>query len=95
MGEYIQCKRLHKDWWFNKMATIKDVAKQSGVSIATVSRVINGSIKVKPETREAVLKTIKELNYTPNAIAQGLQKKKNNGKRRRECRHNFERSSAH
>jgi len=60
------------------MATIKDVAKQSGVSIATVSRVINGSVKVKPETREAVLRTIKELNYTPNAIAQGLQKKKTN-----------------
>ena len=60
------------------MSTIKDVAKRSGVSIATVSRVINESEKVKPSTRKIVLKAIQELNYVPSAIAQGLQKKHTN-----------------
>jgi len=57
------------------MTTIKDVAKKAGVSIATVSRVINGNTNVRAQTRENVTKAIEELNYTPSAIAQGLQKK--------------------
>lgn len=60
------------------MATIKDVAKKSGVSIMTVSRVINNTSYVKKETREKVLKTIKELNYHPNSIGRGLRNKKIN-----------------
>lgn len=58
------------------MATIKDVAKSAAVSIATVSRVLNGSTNVKQSTRDAIQQAIRELNYMPNALARGLQKKK-------------------
>ncbi|MGL1892466.1 MAG: LacI family transcriptional regulator [Spirochaetaceae bacterium] len=56
------------------MATQKDVAKLANVSFITVSRVINNMGNVKPETREKVKEAIKELNYYPNSIAQGLNK---------------------
>ncbi|MBE3550424.1 MAG: Catabolite control protein A [Brockia lithotrophica] len=52
--------------------TIYDVAKRAGVSMATVSRVINGSPNVRPATRKKVLKVIEELGYRPNAVARGL-----------------------
>ncbi len=51
---------------------IKDVARKAGVSISTVSRVINESKIVKPETHEKVMKAIDELGYKPNAIARSL-----------------------
>lgn len=54
------------------MATIRDVAKKAGVSIATVSRVINDKGKIKIKTEELVRAAIKELSYTPNRVAQGL-----------------------
>lgn len=54
--------------------TIKDVAKKAGVSIASVSRVINDSKPVTPETKEKILKVIKETGYKPNAMARGLKK---------------------
>lgn len=53
-------------------ATIYSVALAAGVSLATVSRVLNNPEKVKQETRERVLKVIKELGYRPNVIARGL-----------------------
>ena len=52
--------------------TIKDIAKEAGVSISTVSRVINGSSPVKKETKERVLKAINKLNYYPDALARSL-----------------------
>lgn len=52
--------------------TIYDVAGAAKVSLATVSRVMNNPEKVNPETREKVLKVIKDLGYRPNAIARGL-----------------------
>src|SRR5215218_10059540 len=52
--------------------TIRDVAKLAGVSPMTVSRVINGSPKVTPETRERVEAAISELHYVPNTLARGL-----------------------
>lgn len=55
--------------------TIRDVAKRAGVSIGTVSRAINGYKDISPETKERVLKAIKELGYTPNVIARGLSSK--------------------
>ncbi|GAA0177330.1 substrate-binding domain-containing protein [Clostridium sediminicola] len=58
--------------------TISDIAKKSGVSQATVSRVLNDSGYVKKDTREKVLKVMKELNYTPNAIARSLSRNKTN-----------------
>lgn len=54
---------------------IKDVAKRAGVSISTVSRVINDSKVVRPETHVKVLKAIEELGYKPNAIARSLKVK--------------------
>ena len=52
------------------MATIQDVVKLSGVSVATVSRVLHDSPNVLPETREKVLEAIKALDYRPNKLAQ-------------------------
>ncbi len=52
--------------------TIYDISKQAGVSIATVSRVLNGSANVKPKTRKKVLEVIEQCGYTPNAFARGL-----------------------
>ncbi|MFM5070906.1 HTH-type transcriptional regulator GalR [Aeromonas veronii] len=54
------------------MATIKDVALLSGVSVATVSRVINKSPKASQASRDAVFKAMHELNYHPNANARAL-----------------------
>lgn len=57
-------------------ATIYDVAGAAGVSLATVSRVLNNPEKVKAETRERVLRVIDELGYRPNVIARGLASRK-------------------
>lgn len=51
---------------------IYDISKKAGVSIATVSRVINGNKRVSDKTRAHVLKIIDEHGYTPNAFARGL-----------------------
>ena len=59
-------------------ATIKDVARIAGVSISTVSRVINDSKPVSPEARRKVLKAIDELGYKPNEVARSLVTKKSN-----------------
>lgn len=56
--------------------TIYDVAREANVSMATVSRVVNGNANVKPTTRRKVLECIEELGYRPNAIARGLASKK-------------------
>lgn len=55
-----------------KRVTIYDVANYAGVSLATVSRVINGSNVVRGNTRQKVEEAIEKLGYKPNAIAQGL-----------------------
>lgn len=57
------------------MATIKDIARIAEVGIGTVSRVLNGGDKVKPETSEKILKIAEELGYRPNRIAQSLVRK--------------------
>ena len=51
---------------------IYDVSKKAGVSIATVSRVLNGKANVSEQSRKRVLKAMKELDYTPNIFARGL-----------------------
>lgn len=56
--------------------TIYDVAREANVSMATVSRVVNGNPNVKPVTRKKVLATIERLGYRPNAVARGLASKK-------------------
>ena len=55
-----------------KTATIRDVAKQAGVGLGTVSRVINDSPMVSANTRRRVLQVIAELNYVPNPTARRL-----------------------
>jgi len=52
--------------------TIMDVARRADVSIATVSRVIHGSSLVSPETEQRVRAAIRELNYSPNALASAM-----------------------
>lgn len=59
------------------MPSIKDVAKEAGVGIATVSRVINNSGYVKKETRDKVEDVIKKLSYKPNEIARSMLKQQN------------------
>lgn len=57
------------------MATMRDVASRAGVSIATVSYIVNGraaSMRIPVETRERVLAVVRELNYHPNAVARSL-----------------------
>lgn len=56
--------------------TIYDVARDANVSMATVSRVVNGNQNVKPSTRRKVLESIERLGYRPNAVARGLASKK-------------------
>ncbi|MFP7478124.1 catabolite control protein A [Terribacillus saccharophilus] len=56
--------------------TIYDVAREANVSMATVSRVVNGNPNVKPATRKKVLSTIEQLGYRPNAVARGLASKR-------------------
>jgi len=51
---------------------IYDVSKKAGVSIATVSRVLNGNQNVSDKTKEKVLAVMEELGYTPNVFARGL-----------------------
>lgn len=57
------------------MATIKEIAKESGVSIATVSNIINGKPGAGEETRKRVLEIIERLDYRPNIIAKSLKQK--------------------
>jgi LacI family transcriptional regulator, galactose operon repressor len=57
-------------------ATIRDVASLAGVSPMTVSRVVNGSPRVRADTRERVLDAITQLGYVPNSLARGLSRQK-------------------
>ncbi len=52
--------------------TIYDISEKAGVSIATVSRVLNGSSRVSEKTKQKVLAVMQEYEYTPNAFARGL-----------------------
>src|SRR5690606_25556048 len=56
--------------------TIYDVAREAGVSMATVSRVVNNNPTVKPATRKKVFEAIERLGSRPNAVARGLASKK-------------------
>ena len=54
---------------------LADIAEYLGISVSTVSRVINGKDRVSEETRKRVLQAVKELNYQPNEIARSLRSK--------------------
>lgn len=60
----------------DKAITIYDVAREAGVSMATVSRVVNGNTNVRETTREKVQEVIDDLGYHPNAVARGLASRK-------------------
>ena len=57
-------------------ATIKDIAQKAGVSISTVSRVINGNYPVSSDVQYRVKKVMEELDFHPNAIARSLRSRK-------------------
>ena len=56
--------------------TIYDIAKAAGVGIGTVSRALNNSGNIRPQTRDRILKIIKELNYKPHGMAQSLARRR-------------------
>jgi DNA-binding LacI/PurR family transcriptional regulator len=60
------------------MATIKEIAKSAGVSIGTVSNVLNGLATVREDSRARVLKAIDELGYQPSLLGRALRKDKTN-----------------
>lgn len=60
------------DGWRWPIATMADVARLAGVSVATVSHVLNGTRAVRPDTRDQVLAAVRLSNYTPNTVARSL-----------------------
>lgn len=60
------------------MATLKDVAKETGLTVSTVSRVLNNRGYISEATRENVYRAMKKLNYQPNEVARSLSKKSTN-----------------
>ena len=62
----------------NRVANIRDVAKESGVSVATVSRFLNNKGYISQDARTAIERAIEALNYTPNLVARSLSTKQTN-----------------
>lgn len=60
------------------MATLKDVARETGLTVTTVSRVLNNRGYISEETRQKVYEAMKKLNYRPNEVARSLTKKSTN-----------------
>ena len=60
------------------MATLKDVAERAGVTVTTVSRMMNGRCNVSAKTREKIESAMRELDYHPNEFARSLAKQKSN-----------------
>ena len=59
-------------------ATIRDVAREAGVSVATVSRVLNGTAPVADDTRRRILDAARQLRYQPHAAARSLSLRRTN-----------------
>lgn len=62
---------------YHPKVTIKKVAQEAGVSIATVYRAVNNSGRISDQTRELVLNTVNRLGYKPNTVARGLALRRN------------------
>lgn len=58
----------------HKIGRIRDVAKEAGLSVATVSRVMNGAKNVRTQTRDKVLDACQKLDYLPNPAARAFDK---------------------
>ena len=69
LTEYDVLRSVHS---VEEIMNIYDVSRKAGVSIATVSRVLNGSPNVSERTRALVLEVMDQLGYTPNVFARGL-----------------------
>lgn len=61
-----------------RVVTIQDVAKTAGVSVSTVSRVLNGKVDVAGDTQKKILKVIDRLGYTSNLAARSMRSRRNN-----------------
>lgn len=59
-----------------KLATLKDVAKLANVDVSTVSRALNNTSYVHPETKKKIYKAVEQLSYKPNLLAKGLRQGK-------------------
>lgn len=60
------------------MATLKDVAREAGLTVGTVSRVLNNRGYISDSAREKVADAMKKLNYHPNEMARSLQRQSTN-----------------
>ena len=60
------------------MATLKDVAREAGLTVTTVSRVLNNRGYISEDARKKVADAMKKLNYRPNEVARSLHSKKSN-----------------
>lgn len=58
------------------MVTLKEIAQMCGVSLSTVSNILNGKKKASEATRQRVLEIMKQTGYQPNYFAQGMRKRK-------------------
>ena len=58
------------------MVTLKEIAEECGVSVSTVSNVLNGRNKSSQETTDRVMKVVRERGYEPNPLAQGLRSRR-------------------
>lgn len=58
--------------------TIKDIARECGVGVSTVSRAINNHPDINPKTKQLIMKVVQEKNFTPNVSARNLKKMENN-----------------
>lgn len=68
--------KSYDEWKVTKVAGIRDVAKKANVAACTVSRVLNGSANVTPETKKRIEEAMRELNYIPNELARGMFRQK-------------------
>ena len=59
-----------------KQVTIKDIAREAGVSIASVSRALNGMDGISEKKRSRILRVCERLSYTPNGLARSLVKRR-------------------
>lgn len=78
LSHYWKCEYYfgQKPIHLKKPITIKDLAKSLNISVATVSRALRNSSEINEETKQAVLKLAKEMDYHPNLLARGLSSKK-------------------
>ena len=67
---------LYYQNWGYAMTTLKDIANATGYSLSTISYVLNGKKKVKPETYERIMEAVEKLNYHPNQLARALKMRK-------------------